>query len=55
MKQEEGGKSARKQSKGDRERERERERGGRGWIKVGGAGPSHFLRLKITTILLLLC
>lgn len=26
----------------------------KGWIKVGGARPSHFLRFKITTILLLL-
>lgn len=49
MKQEqEKRKSARKQSKGDRGGEM------RSWIKVGGAGPSHFLRLKITTILLLL-
>lgn len=41
------------------QRSRAKEMGGgeereRGWIKVGGARPSHFLRFKITTILLLL-
>lgn len=53
MKQEGGRKeSAREQSKGHRQGENEERE--RGWIKVGGARPSHFLRLKITTILLLL-
>lgn len=38
---------------GERDKEGGLRRDRKGWIKVGGARPSHFLRFKITTILLL--